>query len=180
MATSPIARVLVSACLLGERVRYNGAHKRCDDGALRRWIDEGRVIAVCPEVAGGLGVPRPAAEITGAAGGSGVLDGDARVITSEADDVTPAFLRGAERALAVAQAHGVRVAVLKEGSPSCGVRRTSDGSFSGVKIDDSGVTAALLRRHGIAVFSEHEIALADAALADLSAGCGAAVTSVAS
>jgi uncharacterized protein YbbK (DUF523 family) len=168
MATPPVARVLVSACLLGERVRYNGAHKRCDDDALRRWIEEGRVIAVCPELAGGLSVPRPPAEITGAAGGAGVLDGEARVITSEADDVAAAFVRGAESALEVAQAHGIRVAVLKEGSPSCGVRLTSDGSFCGVKIDDSGVTAALLRRHRIAVFSEHEIALADAVLAGLS------------
>jgi len=169
MSTRALDKVLVSACLLGERVRYNGDHKRCDDDALWRWVDEGRVVPVCPELAGGLGVPRPASEIIGAAGGAKVLDGEARVVSSEADDVTAAFLRGAEIALALAQAHGVRVAVLKEGSPSCGVRLTADGTFSGVKVDDSGVTTALLRRHGIVVFSEHEIALADAALAGLSA-----------
>lgn len=159
------ARILVSACLVGERVRYDGAHKRCDDGALRRSIEEGRVIAVCPELAGGLGVPWPPAEITGAAGGAKVLDGEARVIASEPGDVTAACFRGGESMLAVAQAHAVRVAVLKEGSRHAAFL-ASDGSFSGVKIDDSGVTAALLQRNGIAVFSEHQRALAEAALRD--------------
>jgi uncharacterized protein YbbK (DUF523 family) len=161
---SPAEKILVSACLLGERVRYNGDHKRVDDDILRRWIDEGRVVAVCPEVAGGLAVPRPASEIERAAGGAKVLDGQARVMTHAAADVTEAFIRGAGIALAVAQAHGIRVAVLKEGSPSCGVNLTSDGTFAGVKIADTGVTTALLRRHGIEVFSEHELERADAAL----------------
>ena len=81
-------KILVSACLLGEPVRHNGAHKRSDDQILQRWIQEGRVVAVCPEIAGGLPVPRPAAEIAGGADGSNVLSGDANVF-----DV-PKVLRG--------------------------------------------------------------------------------------
>lgn len=169
-ASRELERVLVSACLLGERVRYNGEHKQCDDDVLRRWIADGRVVAVCPELAGGLAVPRPPAEIAEAAGGARVIDGEARVVTNDAADVTAAFLRGADIALATAIAHGIRVAVLKEGSPSCGVHLTSDGTFRGVKIDDAGVTTALLRRHGIEVFNERELADADAALNRSAAG----------
>lgn len=88
-------------------------------------------MGVCPEVAGGFAVPRPPAEITAASGGTKVLQGLAQVRIANGDEVTTAFVAGAQQALALAQAKGIRVAVLKEGSPSCGSAYTYDGSFSG-------------------------------------------------
>ena len=151
-------RVLVSACLLGDPVRHNGGDKRCDDHILQRWIREGRVVPVCPEVASGLPVPRPPAEITNSAGGQGVIAGLARVLDADGRDVSTYFLNGAEHALAAARSCGIRVAILKEGSPSCGSAFTYDGTFTGTKVPNSGVTAALLRQAGIHVFSESQLA----------------------
>lgn len=146
-------RVLVSACLLGEKVRYNGSDAISSHSILTKWLAEGRVVPFCPELAGGLGVPRPAAEIDGN-DGNGVLDGLVRVRTQAGIDVTDSFLRGAHFALATAQAHGVRVAVLKDGSPSCGSSSIYDGTFTGRRTSAPGVTTALLERNGIRVFSE--------------------------
>ncbi len=164
-----MVRVLVSACLLGEKVRYNGASAQTSDAILAEWVGEGRVVPFCPEVAGGLGVPRPAAEIRGA-GGEAVLDGTAAVTTRDGADVTAQFLRGAQLALAAARAHGVRVAVLKDGSPSCGSESIYDGMFSRRARAGSGVTTALLERHGIRVFSERLLVDADAYLKVVEAG----------
>ncbi|PXX74707.1 Uncharacterized conserved protein YbbK, DUF523 family [Pseudomonas sp. LAMO17WK12:I10] len=158
-------KILVSRCLLGHRVRYDGAASGPFD-QLVRWQAEGRVVALCPEVAGGLPTPRAAAEIPGGQGGE-VLDGLARVITSEGEDVSAEFLSGARQALELVREHGIRIAVLKANSPSCGNLLTYDGSFSGVKVSGEGVTAALLKRAGVQVFSELELAEAAAALAAL-------------
>ena len=157
-------RILVSACLLGHPVRYNGLDKKTDDDHLRRWVAQGRVVAVCPEVAGGLPVPRPPAEIVGGGGGVAVLTGTSRVIARTGADVTDEFVHGADHALAKAVEHGIRVAVLKEGSPSCGSSYSYDGSFSGARVLAPGVTTARLMAAGIRVFSEHELAAADACL----------------
>lgn len=157
-------RVLVSACLLGHAVRYNGLDKKSDDDILRRWVDEGRVVAVCPEVAGGLAVPRPPAEIESGAGGAAVLATAARVIAKTGADVTTEFVRGADHAADRAREFGIQVAVLKEGSPSCGSSYSYDGSFSGARVAVPGVTTARLRQIGVRVFSEHELAEADAYL----------------
>lgn len=120
-------RVLVSACLLGHAVRFDGTDKKRHDDILQRWIDAGRVVAVCPEVAGGLPVPRPPAEIESGAGGDAVWFRGARVLTNTDQDVTAEFVHGAEHALSRAQEFGIRVAVLKEGSPSCGSSWSYDG-----------------------------------------------------
>jgi len=90
-------KILVSRCLLGHRVRYDGGASGPFD-QLQRWIDEGRVVPLCPEVAGGLPTPRAAAEIPGGQGGE-VLDGQAAVITTEGEDVSAQFLSGAYQAL---------------------------------------------------------------------------------
>lgn len=158
-------KVLVSRCLLGHRVRYDGGASGPFD-QLQQWLDDGRVVPLCPEVAGGLPTPRAAAEIPGGQGVQ-VLDGQALVITTEGEDVSAQFLAGAQQALALVQAHGIRIAVLKANSPSCGNRLTYDGTFSGVKVSGEGVTAALLTRHGVQVFSELELAEAAVALAAL-------------
>src|SRR3989344_3225636 len=158
-------KILVSRCLLGHRVRYDGGASGPFD-QLPRGIDEGRVVPLCPEVAGGLPTPRAAAEIPGGQGGE-VLDGQAAVITTEGEDVSAQFLSGAYQALELVQQHDIRIAVLKANSPSCGNLLTYDGTFSGVKVTGEGVTAALLRRHGVRVFSELELANAAQALAAL-------------
>jgi uncharacterized protein YbbK (DUF523 family) len=164
-----MVRVLVSSCLLGERVRYNGAAASSHDIILGAWIDEGRVVPFCPEVAGGLGVPRPPAEIRGA-DGEAVLDARGAVITHAGTDVTANFLDGARKALDAARARGVRVAVLKDGSPSCGSSWIYDGTFSGARQAGRGVTAALLEREGIRVFSERELREAQEYVRTLEAG----------
>ena len=139
-------KILVSACLLGERVRYNGGAATCDDPVLVRWLAEGRVVSFCPEVAGGLGTPRPRAERQGL-----------RVMTDSAVDVTTAFGRGAERARDTARAHCIRVAILKDGSPSCGSSYVYDGTFTGARIAAVGVTTALLQQDNVRVFNESQL-----------------------
>ncbi|MBJ7373683.1 MAG: DUF523 domain-containing protein [Pseudomonas sp.] len=158
-------KILVSRCLLGHRVRYDGGASGPFD-LLEQWIEEGRVVPLCPEVAGGLPTPRAAAEIPGGQGVE-VLDGIAAVITTDGKDVSAQFLEGARQALELVQKHGIRVAVLKANSPSCGNLLTYDGTFSGVKVSGEGVTAALLKRHGVRVFSELELAEAAVTLAAL-------------
>ena len=158
-------KILVSRCLLGHRVRYDGGASGPFD-QLQAWLDEGRVVPLCPEVAGGLPTPRAAAEIPGGQGGE-VLDGQASVITAEGEDVSAQFLSGAYQALELVQRHGIRIAVLKANSPSCGNLLTYDGTFSGVKVTGEGITAALLKRHGVRVFSELELADAAESLAAL-------------
>ena len=158
-------KILVSRCLLGHRVRYDGGASGPFD-QLQRWLDEGRVVPLCPEVAGGLPTPRAAAEIPGGQG-TQVLDGQATVITTEGEDVSEQFLSGAYQALERVCEHAIRIAVLKANSPSCGNLLTYDGTFSGVKVPGEGVTAALLKRHGVQVFSELELPQAAQALAAL-------------
>lgn len=152
----------MSACLLGQPVRYDGRSSGHPD-LLQLWQQQGRVVPLCPEVAGGLPTPRPPAEIPGGQGGA-VLDGEARVVTVQGEDVSAEFLAGARLALELVRRHGIRVAVLKSGSPSCGNRKVYDGTFSGSKIDGEGVTSALLRREGVQVFSELELEEAARAL----------------
>ena len=160
-------KILVSRCLLGHRVRYDGgAHGPFT--LLERWQQEGRVVALCPEVAGGLPTPRAPAEIRGGQGAQ-VLDGLLPVLTVHGEDVTAAFVAGAEQALALVAQHGIRIALLKARSPSCGNQENYDGSFSGSKVAGEGVTAAALRRVGVQVFNEEELAAVEAALHELEA-----------
>ncbi|MFG1706060.1 DUF523 domain-containing protein [Nonomuraea sp. M3C6] len=151
-------RILVSACLMGRRVRYDGGAKTSSDAWLAAWREEGRLVPFCPEVEGGLPIPRPAAEIEGGAGGAAVLSGAARVLATNGSDVTAAFLAGARSALAVARSSGIRLAVLKEGSPSCGALSIYDGTFRGQRTPGQGVTTALLELNGIRVFGEDHLA----------------------
>ena len=162
-------RVLVSSCLLGEAVRYHGGDARCASGILDRWTSEGRLVPFCPETAAGLSVPRPPAEIAGR-DGSAVLEGTAYVGDITGVDITAAFLRGARAALDAAVANGVRLAVLKDGSPSCGTTYIHDGSFRGQRGPGHGVTTAMLSRAGIKSFSERQLEEAATYLATLEAG----------
>ncbi len=156
-------QLLVSACLLGAPVRYDGRAQELRSTLLSRWQDEGLVIPLCPELAGGLPVPRPPAEIEAGSQGWQVWLGQARIRDAQGGDPTEAFKTGAAAALALVQRHGLRIAVLKEGSPSCGSRRIASGHFDGAKRAGEGLTAALLRRHGVLVFSEQALDAAEAA-----------------
>lgn len=141
---------LVSACLLSIPCAYDGGARPQPE--LIALAARGLVVPVCPEVAGGLPSPRPPAEIVGG-DGDDVLDGQARVVTVEGEDVTAAYLRGAECALATARRHGITTAILQQRSPSCGGACIYDGTHSGRLVAGQGVTAALLRRHGVTVWS---------------------------
>jgi len=158
-------KILISRCLLGHKVRYDGGASGPFD-QLAVWQSEGRVVAICPEVSGGLPTPRPAAEIPGGQGVD-VWEGHAQVLTAEGEDFSEAFLDGARQALALVQRHNIRIAVLKANSPSCGSLQTYDGTFSGTKVTGEGVTTALLRQHGVLVFSELELPEAAQALKNL-------------
>lgn len=143
-------KVVISACLLGIRCRYDGGDSRNEIA-----IKQGRkyeLIPVCPEESGGLPTPRPPAEIVGGDGGD-VLDGKAKVMTADGMDVTEAYLKGAYHALQVAQSNEATHVVLKARSPSCGCGNIYDGTFSGTLMSGDGVTTALLKRHGITVIS---------------------------
>ncbi len=159
-------KVLVSSCLLGESVRYHGGDARIDSGILDRWRAEGRLVPTCPETAAGLPVPRSPAEIVGGDGVQ-VLKGDAYVGDRTGQDVTKAFVAGAGDALDRAVAAGARLAVLKDGSPSCGTTYVYDGTFRGQRNPGMGVTAARLSERGIRVFNERQLEDAAAYLATL-------------
>ena len=131
-------KLLISACLLGENCKYSGGNNYAPAvEALRERYD---LIPVCPEQLGGLPTPRVPSERLGG-----------KVLNREGADVTDAFLLGAEKTLEIAQAQGIKRAVLQERSPSCGCGTIYDGTFSGALIPGDGVTAELLQKHGIEV-----------------------------
>ena len=153
---SDLPKLLVSACLLGNPVRYDGKSRNLQHQGLCRLQEQDRVICFCPEVAAGLPVPRPPAECV-AGDGDAVIAGSARVMTREGEDLSDYFVAGAEQALRLCRDKQIKVAVLTETSPSCGSSQIYDGSFSRQPIAASGVTTALLRQHGIMVFSQHQL-----------------------
>lgn len=138
--------VLVSACLLG--VRCNHLGKASPSEAVAALSAGCRLVPICPEVVGGLPTPRPAAE----------LQADGSVRTADGEDVTDAYRRGAEAAVALASATGAEEAVLKARSPSCGCHEVYDGTFTRTKVRGEGVTARALREAGLRVRSEEDLA----------------------
>ena len=146
--------VLISACLAGCACRFDGSAAPSDP--VSRLVGEGRAVLVCPEEAGGLGTPRPPAEIVGG-DGADVLAGGARVVTPDGRDVTASYVAGAYAALEAARAAGATRAILKARSPSCGKARIYDGTFARRLRDGDGVTVALLEANGIEVVTDEEI-----------------------
>lgn len=149
----PEEPILVSACLAGRAYRFDGAANQDDE--VDRLVAEGRAVLVCPEEDGGLGTPRPPAEIVGG-DGSDVLAGRARVVTRAGDDVTEAYVAGAHLALEAARRAGARSAILKARSPSCGAGGVYDGSFTRTLRPGDGVTTALLQANRIEVRTDSD------------------------
>ena len=133
----------VSACLCGINCRYDGNTKPVPK--IKELYDSGRAILVCPEVMGGLEIPRAASEIIGD-----------KVIDKNGRDNTEAFKTGAEKALELCKKYGVKKAILKQNSPSCGCKHIYDGTFSGRLIAGMGVAAKLLAENGIKVAGEKD------------------------
>jgi uncharacterized protein YbbK (DUF523 family) len=147
-------RVIVSACLAGVACTHEAEAKT------RKWavqlVAEGRAVLVCPEVAGGLPIPRPAAEIVGGDGGE-VLGGRAKVVSETGEDVTQSYLAGARKAAEAARAAGAELAILKARSPSCGCGAIHSGTFDGGLRAGDGVTAAMLKQEGLEVVSDETV-----------------------
>lgn len=144
MTENVVDKILVSACLAGQRCRYDG--KSLLIPAIVELVEKGRAIPVCPEQLGGLPTPRPPAERQGQ-----------KVVTVDGVDVTEAFNRGAAEALRIAREHGCRLAVMKAESPSCGRDWIHDGTFSNTLTEGDGVTVELLQKNGIPALNENEI-----------------------
>lgn len=138
--------LLVSACLLGTCCTHDAGHNRSE--AVAALAGGHRLVPVCPEVAGGLSTPRPAAE----------LQPDGRVRTAAGDDVTEAYRRGADHAVRLAERSGAVGAVLKARSPSCGSHQVYDGTFSRTRVDGMGVAARALAEAGVPVADEDDVA----------------------
>ncbi len=141
--------ILVSACLMGQCTRYDGGH--CLSATLWVHLQTRPYIALCPELLGGLSVPRPPARFIGATPGregAEVLAGQAHIMAQDGREVTEAFIRGARRVLSVAQAAGVTQALLKDRSPSCAWDPAGQNPQGG---PGQGVLAALLHAEGIEV-----------------------------
>ena len=146
-------KVLVSACLLGIPCRYDG--KSVGDPAFCKMLNENMtVIPFCPEIYGGLPTPRTPAERVGE-----------RILTKDGKDVTSEYVRGAEEAVKLCRHLGIRFALLKSRSPSCGNGVIYDGTFSGALTEGSGVSAQMLRENGVEVYSSDEVSLLLQALA---------------
>lgn len=136
----------VSACLIGENCKYNGGNNKLSDELLKRLSEKYKLVPVCPEVFGGLSVPRFPCEIS-----------RGEVYNSNGDNVTDAFSTGALRALEIAKNENCGIALLKERSPSCGYGEIYDGSFSHKVITGNGICAELFEKNGIVIFGETKI-----------------------
>ncbi|AZV44862.1 DUF523 domain-containing protein [Peribacillus asahii] len=145
--------ILVSSCLAGLKVRYNGTHSL--DNRISKLVRENKAVTICPELLGGFSTPREPAEIVGG-DGEDVLDRKAKVVEKSGKDVTELYIKGAYATLEKAKKINATIVVLKENSPSCGSSMIYNGEFKGKKIVGNGVTSALLKRNGLQVISEEQ------------------------
>ncbi|MDD4199906.1 MAG: DUF523 domain-containing protein [Eubacteriales bacterium] len=140
-------KILVSECLYGGRiVRYDGGEKAETDPIFLKWKEEGRLIAICPEVFGGLPTPRPDSQRVGE-----------KVMSCKGTDVTKEYTKGAEEALRLAKENDVIFCVMKQDSPSCGSKTIYDGTFTDTKIPGQGLAVEYLRNAGFKVFGEEDL-----------------------
>ena len=132
--------ILVSACLAGINCNYRGTNN--ENQAVVELVKSGQAIAVCPEQLCGLPTPRPPAEIR-----------NGRVFAENGDELTEAFMRGAQETVRIAEKYGCKKAIIKSNSPSCGSGTIRSGHFDGALVEGDGITASLLKKHGIKVNS---------------------------
>lgn len=137
-------KIMVSACLLGENCKYNGGNNYSERVA--DFLEGHEVFSVCPEVMGGLPVPRVPSEIV-----------DGEVTSRDGRNVDREFRLGARLALEKAQRENVELVILQSRSPSCGVKQVYDGTFSGKKVPGQGVFAQLLQKNGFAVVDVEDL-----------------------
>ena len=137
-------KILISACLIGDNVKYNGGNNLTPK--LDALLEKYELIPFCPEVEGGLSTPRSPAERVGN-----------NVINQDGEDVTDAYMKGAELAFNICLFLKIKKVILKEKSPSCGSKIIYDGTFSHKEIPGMGVTAEYLKKKGIEVYSEDDI-----------------------
>lgn len=157
----------MSACLVGQCCRWDARNpKSCVTPVLHNMLNAGDVVVICPECAGGLDVPRAPSEIAPGSTAQSVLEGTGKVMNSDHEDVTAAYVKGAQAALDLVKKHGIRVAILKANSPACSNKLVYDGTFSKNLVEGKGVTAALLEKEGVKVFDETQIDEALALLND--------------
>lgn len=138
--------LLISACLMGTPCKYSGGSNALPPAVLARLRETYRLIPVCPELAGGLPVPRTPSERLGS-----------RVVTRSGQDVTAAFTRGAQLAVRLAARFGCSLALFKERSPSCGSGIIYDGSFTGRLVPGSGLAAEALAARGVKLLGESRL-----------------------
>jgi len=140
-------KILISACLYGQNVKYDGNHNSIlEDKFINKLMHLDMLMPICPEVEGGLSTPRIPVEII-----------DGKAINQIGEDKTSFFLNGAQKALELCKKHNIKYAILKFRSPSCGSDKIYDGTFSHTLIDGDGVCAKLLKENGIQVFSEKDL-----------------------
>jgi uncharacterized protein YbbK (DUF523 family) len=156
-------KILVSSCLMGAPVRYDGRAKTLENRLLATWRAEGRLLTLCPEMAAGLPTPRPPVEIAPGADAKAVLSGRAGVYDKDGLDWTGEFTLGAQLAAELVREQRCRFALLTDGSPSCGSSFVYSGRFDGQRQPGEGLVAHRLRQLGVAVFAPDQLReLADA------------------
>ena len=136
--------ILVSACLLGINCKYNGKNNKNDK--VIEYLKDKYVIPICPEVFGGLPIPRIPSEIK-----------DNNVINKDGKDVTKYFINGANKTLEIAKILNIKKALLKQKSPSCGSGKIYDGTFNNNIINDDGITTKILKDNNIEVITEEDL-----------------------
>lgn len=159
-------KILASACLLGEKVRFDGQVMKITDERIFKWAKEKRFVPICPETMAGLLVPRVPCEIEPGKTALDVLEGKAKIIGQDGRDYTDDYLFGAQASVNLAKRNQVRLAILKQRSPSCGTRQIYDGHFTSNLVDGTGITALLLQRAGVRVFDETQLDEVEALLVD--------------
>ena len=137
-------KILISACLVGDKVRYDG--KSQYSPLVKELLEKYELVPFCPEVEGGLSTPRTPSEIY-----------KGQVITQDGRDVTYQFDKGADLAVNICKYLDIKIAILKDGSPSCGSNEIHDGKFTGRMIKGKGVTATRLEQIGVKIYTEKEI-----------------------
>ena len=142
-------KLLISSCLLGELVKYNGSHNSFDEVTITKLKNRYNLYPICPEVVGGLPTPRTPCEI--------VSHDSIKVLNKDGVDKTKEFLSGAKKTLELCKQENIKLALMKKNSPSCSNSQISDGTFTKTRIDGLGVTVELLIKNSVKVYNESEI-----------------------